>query len=87
MKNMGPHCTVRLECLLVAIPMTLTLEPIKSLCTISILRLVFFGLMVSFSHLQKLCHFIYGRVLEYNTRWTGSLWHFGRRFSKKAFAF
>ena len=28
-KNMGPHCTVRLEHLLVAIPMTLTLEPIK----------------------------------------------------------
>ena len=26
---MGPHCTVRLECLLVATWMTLTLEPIK----------------------------------------------------------
>ena len=34
MKNMGPHCTVRPERLLVAIQMTLTLEPIKSLCTI-----------------------------------------------------
>ena len=34
MKNMGPHCAVRPECLLVAIRMTLTLEPIKSLCTI-----------------------------------------------------
>ena len=41
MKNMGPHCTVRLEHLLVAIQMTLTLEPIKSLCTISTLQLVF----------------------------------------------
>ena len=40
MKNMGPHCTVRPELLLVAIWMTLTLEPIKSLCTISTLRLV-----------------------------------------------
>ena len=87
MKNMGPHCTVRLECLLVAIQLTLTLEPIKSLCTISTLWLVFFGLMVSLSHLQRLCHSIYGRVLEYNTLWTGSLWHFGRRFSGKAFAF
>ena len=38
---MGPHCTVRPERLLVAIWMTLTLEPIKSLCTISTLRLVF----------------------------------------------
>ena len=41
MKNMGPHCTVRPECLLVAIRMTLTLEPIKSLCTISTMQLVF----------------------------------------------
>ena len=31
---MGPHCTVRLERLLVAILMTLTLEPIKSLYNI-----------------------------------------------------
>ena len=38
---MGPHCTVRPEHLLVAIRMTLTLEPIKSLCTISTMRLVF----------------------------------------------
>ena len=76
-----------LECLLVAIWMTWTLEPIKSLCTISTLWLVFFGLMVSLSHLQRLCHSIYGRVLEYDTLWTGSLWHFGRRFSRKAFAF
>ena len=38
---MGPHCTVRLECLLVAIRMALTLESIKSLCTISTLQLVF----------------------------------------------
>ena len=41
MKNMGPHCTVRPEHLLVAIWMTLTLEPIKSLCTISTMQLVF----------------------------------------------
>ena len=41
MKNMGPHCTVRPECLLVAIWMTLMLEPIKCLCTMSTLRLVF----------------------------------------------
>ena len=66
---MGPHCTVRLECLLMAIPMTLTLEPIKSLCTISTLQLVFFGVMVLLSHLQRLCHSIYGRVLEYDTHW------------------
>ena len=39
---MGPHCTVRPDRRLVAIRMTLTLEPIKSLCTISTLRLVFF---------------------------------------------
>ena len=38
---MGPHCTVRLECLLVAFWMALTLEPIKSLCTISTMWLVF----------------------------------------------
>ena len=81
MKNMGPHCTVRPECLLVAIRVTLTLEPIKSLCTISTLWLVFFGLMVSLSHLQRLCHSIFRRVLEYDTLWMGSLWHFGRKFS------
>ena len=40
-KNMGPHCTVRPKCLLVAFWMALTLEPIKSLCTISTMRLVF----------------------------------------------
>ena len=45
------------------------------------------GLMVLLSHLQRLCHSIYGRVLKYDTLWTGSLWHFGRRFSRKAFAF
>ena len=72
---------------LVAIWMTLTLEPIKSLCTISTMRLVFLGLMVSLSHLQRLCHSIFRRVLEYNTLWTGNLWHFGRMFSWKAFAF
>ena len=33
-----------------AIPMTLTLEPVKSLCTISTLLLVFFSVMVSLSH-------------------------------------
>ena len=38
---MGPHCTVRPERLQVAIGVTLTLEPIKSLCTISTVRLVF----------------------------------------------
>ena len=36
------------------------------------------GLMVSLSHLQRLCHSIFGRVLEYDTLWTGNLWHFGR---------
>ena len=81
---MGPHCTVRPEHLLVAILMTLTLEPIKSLYTISTLRLVFFGMMVSLSHLQRLCHSIYGRVLEYDTLWTGSLWHFGREVFRKS---
>ena len=40
MKNMEPHCTVRLEHLLVAFWMALTLEPIKSLCTISTMQLV-----------------------------------------------
>ena len=38
---MGPHCTVRPERLLVAFWMALTLEPIKSLCTISTMWLVF----------------------------------------------
>ena len=38
---MGPHCTVRPEHLLEAFWMALTLEPIKSLCTISTMRLVF----------------------------------------------
>ena len=38
---MGPHCTVRPECLLVAFQTALTLEPIKSLCTISTMWLVF----------------------------------------------
>ena len=47
----------------------------------------FLGLMVSLSHLQRLCHSIFGRVLEYDTLWTGNLWHFGRMFSWKAFAF
>ena len=41
MKNMGPHCTVRPEHLLVALLMALTLELIKSLCTISTMWLVF----------------------------------------------
>ena len=41
MKNMGPHYTVRPEHLLVALLMALTLEPIKSLCTISTMQLVF----------------------------------------------
>ena len=40
-KNMGPQCTVRSERLLVAFQTALTLEPIKSLCTISTMRLVF----------------------------------------------
>ena len=38
---MGPHCTARPERLLVAIRVTLTLEPIKSLYTISTMQLVF----------------------------------------------
>ena len=82
---MGLHCPVRLECLLVAILMTLTLEPIKSLCTISTLGWSS-CVMVSLSHLHRLCHSIYWRVLEYDTHWMGSLLHFGRRFSGKAFA-
>ena len=41
MKNMGPHCTVRLGMLAMAFTMALTLEPIKSLCTISTMQLVF----------------------------------------------
>ena len=45
------------------------------------------GLMVSSSHLQRLCNLVFGRVLEYDTLWTGSLWHFGRRFFRKVFAF
>ena len=40
MKNMGPQCTVRLERLLLAFQTALTLEPIKSLCTISTMQLV-----------------------------------------------
>ena len=40
-KNMGPHCTVRLRALTVAYGVTLTLVPVKSLYTISTLRLVF----------------------------------------------
>ena len=38
---MGPQCTVRPKCLLVAFWMALTLEPIKSLCTISTMQLFF----------------------------------------------
>ena len=87
-KNMGPHCIVRPEHLLVAIWTALTLELIKSLCTVSTLWLVFFGLMVLLSHFQRLCHLVFdGRVLEYDTLWTGSLWHFGRRLFGKAFVF
>ena len=41
MKNMGPHCTVRPRALARAFAMALTLEPIKSLCTISTVQLVF----------------------------------------------
>ena len=41
MKNMGPHCTVRLERHLVVFWIALTLESIKSLCTISTMQLVF----------------------------------------------
>ena len=82
---MGPHCTVRPEHLLVALQMALTLEPIKSLCTLSTLRLVFFGRMVSLSHLQRTVPFgLIGGVLEYDTLWTGSLWHFGRRLFRKS---
>ena len=41
MKNMGPHCTVRLRALAVPFTVALTLEPIKSLCTMSTVWLVF----------------------------------------------
>ena len=41
MKNMEPHCIVRPGMLTMAFVMTLTLEPIKSLCTISAMLLVF----------------------------------------------
>ena len=37
---MGPHCTVRPIVPSSGLPMTLALEPIKSLCTISTMRLV-----------------------------------------------
>ena len=43
--------------------------------------------MVSLSHLQRLCHWIFGRVLEYSYSWTGRLWHFGRKMYEKVFAF
>ena len=38
---MGPHCTVRPRMLAMAFVVALTLEPIKSLCTISTVWLVF----------------------------------------------
>ena len=41
MKNMGPDCTVRPRALAMAFAVALTLEPIKSLCTISTMWLVF----------------------------------------------
>ena len=45
-------------------------------------------MIVSFSQLQRLCHWIFGRVLAYSYSWTCSLSHFGRRmWSWKVFAF
>ena len=44
-------------------------------------------MMVSLSHLQRLCHWIFGRVQEYSSSWMGSLWHFGRKRYEKVFAF
>ena len=38
---MGPHCTVRPRVLAMTFTVALTLEPIKSLCTISTMKLVF----------------------------------------------
>ena len=63
---MGPHCTVRPECLLVATRMTLTLEPIKSLYTISTMRLVFLldGLAQSLSE-----------VVPFNLREGPGVWY------------
>ena len=41
MKNMEPHCTMRQRALAMAFAVALTLEPIKSLCAISTVQLVF----------------------------------------------
>ena len=40
-KKMGPHCTLRLRVLAMAFIVALTLECIRSLCTISTVQLVF----------------------------------------------
>ena len=85
-KNMGPHCTVRVKVLAMAFIVALTLEPIKiyvqylqcgeSSC-----------MMVSLSHLQRLCHWIFRMVLEYSYLWMCTLQHFGRKIYEKVFGF
>ena len=77
---MGPHCTVRPRVLTVAYGVTLTLEPIKSHYIVQYLQCGWSScVMVSLSHLQRQCHWIFvGRVQEYYL-WMGSLWHFGRK--------
>ena len=86
MKNMGPHCTVRPECLLVAIWMTLTLEPIKSLCTISTLQVVFLHDSLAQSPSEAVPFNLQeGPGVQYSLDGQSvALW---RRFSGKAFAF
>ena len=86
MKNMGPHCTVRPGMLTMAFTMALTLEPIKSLCTISTMRLVFLhdGLAQSPSEAVPL-DFQEGPGVQ--SSWMGSLWHFGRTMYEIVSAF
>ena len=85
-KNMGPHCTVRLRMPSSGLPMALTLNPLK--VYVQYLQCGWSScMMVSLSHLQRLCHWIFRRILKYNSPLTGSLWHFGRKMSGKVFAF
>ena len=86
MKNMGPHCTVRPWMLVVAFTVALTLEPIKNHY---VQYLQCNCLMVSLSHLQRLCHCIlifFGRVRKHHLQ-VGSLWHLGRKVYETVFAF
>ena len=72
--------------LAVALAVALTLEPLK-VTMYHIYNAA--GLMVSLSHLQRLCHWIlifFGIVLKHHLQ-VGSLWHFGRRMYETVFAF